>query len=399
MKKWDNMKTIGLMVFLALLPFGGFSQITSLDWADFPPIGTQAVLLGDTTGHVPVTITPGGANQVWGYQMPLSGREIPYEIVLPSATPYASSVPGAEWALQSKQWLSLPAVPPLIAQPIEGFFSVYYYQKYDAGQNAVLGVGIGAELLSYYTGGAPYASPSLDFPFPLTLGKTWTKKAVYTVPTKISGATLPVTFSDSTLMEVDATGQLTIPVGTFPCMRIKLKRYVKVSTFLFTQSIVLSQDTVIQYEWYAKKVGLLLQVSSHGGEKNEQFTEAGLVVRLVSSSALTGVDCSPECLLVAQRPSFHLYANYPNPFNPETKITYDIAKPSWVELKIYSLIGQEVAVLVSELQGQGTYSVAWNGKDRGGRVVPSGIYFCQLKAIPVGEKAPFVQTRKLILTQ
>lgn len=392
--------TTGLILFWALFPLWGFSQITSLDWSDYPALGTSAILLGDTTGHVPVSISPGGADQVWDFQMPLSGREVPYAIVSANATPYASSVPGAEWALQSKQWLSLPAVPPLIPQPIEGFYSVYYYQKYDAGTRAVLGVGIGAELPPYFTGGYPYVSPSLDFPFPLTLGKTWTKKSRYTVTANIPPLTLPVTFSDSTLMEVDATGQLKIPLGTFSCMRIKLKRYLKASTVLFTQPIVLSQDTVIQYEWYAKKIGLLLQISSHGGEKNEQFTEAGLVVRLVSSTAYTGVDCTPECLPVAHTPSgFCLYANYPNPFNSNTKIMYDIASPSWVEVKIFSIIGKEVAVLVSESQVQGTYTISWNGRDQKGHPVPSGIYFCQLKAISLKEKTEFIQTRKLILAE
>lgn len=400
MKTRDRHWTLGLMLFGALLPFWGFSQITSLEWSDFPSLGTKAVVFVDTTGHVPVTISPGGENQVWDFQMPLSGRENPYEIVLITATPYASSFPEAQWALQSKQWVSLPSGPLLIPQPVEGFFSVYYYQKYDVENNTIFGVGVGAEVPPFFTGGYPYASPSIDFPFPITLEKTWVKKSRYTVMANIHPMTLPVTFSDSSLIEVDATGQLTIPLGTFSCMRFKIKRYVKLSTILLTQPVVLSQDTVIQYEWYAKKVGLVLQISSHGGEKSEQFTEAGLVVRLVSSNAWTAVDCSPECLPLTQKPSgFCLYANYPNPFNPNTNITYDIAKPSWVELKIYSVLGQELMVLVSEKQAQGTYTVSWNGRDRKGHLVPSGIYFCQLKAIPLGENTPIIQTRKLIFAQ
>jgi len=110
MKKWEMKCTTGLILFWALFPLWGFSQITSLDWSDYPALGTSAILLGDTTGHVPVSISPGGADQVWDFQMPLSGRKVPYAIVSANATPYASSVPGAEWALQSKQWLSIPYI-------------------------------------------------------------------------------------------------------------------------------------------------------------------------------------------------------------------------------------------------------------------------------------------------
>jgi hypothetical protein len=78
---------------------------------------------------------------------------------------------------------------------------------------------------------------------------------------------------------------------------------------------------------------------------------------------------------LSQPKRFHLYANYPNPFNPETTITYDLADAKLVVIKIYNLSGKEVATLLNEHQKPGSYSILWNA-----RSVPSGIYLCRMKA-------------------
>lgn len=71
---------------------------------------------------------------------------------------------------------------------------------------------------------------------------------------------------------------------------------------------------------------------------------------------------------------YSLQQNYPNPFNPSTSIEYSISEASFTELKIYDLLGNEIAVLVNEFQSPGTYRtdlIATN--------FPSGTYFYQLK--------------------
>ncbi|MBL7073788.1 carboxypeptidase regulatory-like domain-containing protein [candidate division KSB1 bacterium] len=83
---------------------------------------------------------------------------------------------------------------------------------------------------------------------------------------------------------------------------------------------------------------------------------------------------------------FTLGQNYPNPFNPETVIRYQIPVPSHVSLKIYNILGQEVAVLVEKDKAPGYYRVRWDGT-----VWPSGVYFCRMKA------RDFTQNRKLLL--
>jgi hypothetical protein len=70
-----------------------------------------------------------------------------------------------------------------------------------------------------------------------------------------------------------------------------------------------------------------------------------------------------------------LYENYPNPFNPQTTINFDIAHAGPVKLQIYSIEGKLVKTLVDGNRATGSYSVEWDGLNDQGRQVPSGIYF------------------------
>jgi len=77
--------------------------------------------------------------------------------------------------------------------------------------------------------------------------------------------------------------------------------------------------------------------------------------------------------------ALHL-ANYPNPFNPSTTISYSIPTNGDVSLTIYNAKGQLVNTLVSEYKNQGNYQIVWHGKDSNGRSVASGLYFTRLVA-------------------
>jgi len=72
---------------------------------------------------------------------------------------------------------------------------------------------------------------------------------------------------------------------------------------------------------------------------------------------------------------FVLEQNYPNPFNPTTVISYQLSVVSGVNLRVFDLLGREVAVLVNEEKPAGTYSVIWNATG-----FPSGLYFYALQA-------------------
>jgi len=92
---------------------------------------------------------------------------------------------------------------------------------------------------------------------------------------------------------------------------------------------------------------------------------------------------------------FALFQNYPNPFNSTTAISYQLSvvshQRSAVSLKIYNILGEEVITLVDEKQTVGSHQVTWNGKDRNGKEVSSGVYLYRLRV------SGYVQTKKLVL--
>ncbi|MBN1755351.1 T9SS type A sorting domain-containing protein [bacterium] len=75
---------------------------------------------------------------------------------------------------------------------------------------------------------------------------------------------------------------------------------------------------------------------------------------------------------------FALHQNYPNPFNPVTYLRYDVPRETHVQLKIYNVLGSEVATLVDNSKEAGYHKAMWDGTDSDGEPVPGGIYFCKM---------------------
>lgn len=90
---------------------------------------------------------------------------------------------------------------------------------------------------------------------------------------------------------------------------------------------------------------------------------------------------------------FLLMNNYPNPFNPDTRIAYFLPKRLSVTLAVYDLLGRRVKLLDEGEKEANVYEVVWDGTDEKGFPVANGIYFCRMV---VGD---FCQTRKLMLAR
>jgi hypothetical protein len=87
---------------------------------------------------------------------------------------------------------------------------------------------------------------------------------------------------------------------------------------------------------------------------------------------------------------FALGSNYPNPFNPETVIPYALPVRADVSLRVFDILGRQVALLSSGVQEAGVHSVTWNAA-----TMSSGLYFCRLEAKSGTHE--FQATRKLML--
>ena len=129
-----------------------------------------------------------------------------------------------------------------------------------------------------------------------------------------------------------------------------------------------------------------------------------IVMTLLAGEGLAGIQSAAESALVfwnalnldltdevTTPQKFTLHANYPNPFNPSTTISYDLPEQAQVTLGIYDLLGKQIKTLVNQSQDAGSKTAVWDGTDELGRSVSAGVYLYRIQA---GE---FSQTRKMLL--
>ncbi len=107
-----------------------------------------------------------------------------------------------------------------------------------------------------------------------------------------------------------------------------------------------------------------------------------------STSAVINVTGVDESLIDFNPKDYKLFNNYPNPFNPSTKIRYAVPQSAFTTLKVYSITGKEVAVLVNEQKTPGFYEVKFDGAE-----LSSGVYFYKLQS------GSFSDVKKMILTK
>lgn len=90
---------------------------------------------------------------------------------------------------------------------------------------------------------------------------------------------------------------------------------------------------------------------------------------------------------------FRLYANYPNPFNPETQIRFDLGTDSQVKMVIYDILGRQIRTLTNQYYGAGSHVLTWDGTNNQNQMVGSGVYLYRIKA------GNFVDHQKMILVR
>jgi hypothetical protein len=135
-------------------------------------------------------------------------------------------------------------------------------------------------------------------------------------------------------------------------------------------------------DWFGSSVkinGTLAIIGSPYDNDNGSNSGSAYIYDLQN---LTGLDSDPP----TEIRSFYLEQNYPNPFNPTTLISYQLPIKSQVTLKVYDMLGIEVASLVNDEIAAGAYEITWNPFN-----LPSGVYLYRIQA------GSFIQTRKMIL--
>ena len=150
----------------------------------------------------------------------------------------------------------------------------------------------------------------------------------------------------------------------------------------------ISTGTKIRYKFFAKN-------SSFDGQEsgiNERIfsfpvNDTTLAWKFFNDKILI-TDVSENQNVIPEK--FELFQNFPNPFNPETVINYDLSEDNHVTLKIYDALGREVAILINKEQPAGAYSFQLSADKY---KMSSGIYYYQLRA------GNFIQTKKMMLVK
>ena len=114
-------------------------------------------------------------------------------------------------------------------------------------------------------------------------------------------------------------------------------------------------------------------------------TNSDIVIVMLTVMDVSSSDNVPD--------SYLLHQNFPNPFNPKTKIRYDLQKSGFVNIDIYNVIGKHIKSLVNEKQEIGYQSVYWNATDASGQPVPAGLYIYTIQT------DDFSSTKKMILVK
>jgi hypothetical protein len=136
---------------------------------------------------------------------------------------------------------------------------------------------------------------------------------------------------------------------------------------------------------------LMFQIEDQQGIFTEGSSVAAVTGALLDGTSFEGADeiCLVPRKLSKEITSFTsteipescaLLSNYPNPFNPETTISYQLPEESHVVLEIYNISGEKVDTLVNCVNNPGRHAVTWNGRDESGRPVTGGIYLCRMQA-------------------
>ena len=124
-----------------------------------------------------------------------------------------------------------------------------------------------------------------------------------------------------------------------------------------------------------------------GGNKSPQ-TQYVYIDNVIAATTEMGVSIKP---VVAQPTGYYLHENYPNPFNPETTISFRVPQQSFVKVRIYDEMGQHIATLLNAEVQAGYHMLRWNGTDNNGRPVADGVYFYKMEA------DEYIQSKKMLL--
>jgi len=221
-----------------------------------------------------------------------------------------------------------------------------------------------------------YSPAQVFFPLPLTYNSQWGSSFTITNTTYFNGVPFIITTANHTeTVIVDAWGNMTMPGGAvLQALRLRRDdRYTSPSPPFYNRTISYS---------FLTKSGSVVEIVAN----DTTAPNSGIIQTDGATWSISGaVGVEDEDQIPTQ---YSLSQNYPNPFNPSTTIKFSILSSEFVTLKVYDVLGNEVATLVNEEKPAGSYEVNFSASQ-----LSSGVYFYTINA------GSFIETKKMILLQ
>ncbi len=341
------------------LTFTAQAQITITSTDILSLLGKTQITRDDTLGSVTVNVGAAGANQTWDYRAQVINGEIfTTQYVLPQTTPFAARFPQANFTQK-------------ITFQDASVGTGYLYSSVTANTWRQLGVAGESQDTTFVLEQEEEVAP-----LPLQFNRTWT---VTTSDTFGDLATFALINKSVSARTVDAWGTIRLSFGDLSCLRVR-GNDTDISLTYFG-GMLFQSDTSrgINYLWVTKGHGAVASVSSQENETNPNFTNASSFALLQSTG--TAVD---EPNVSNEIPNgFVLAQNYPNPFARNvaaTTIRFSLPQVAFAELAVFTLQGEQVRLLASQVLAPGSHTFRWDGRDESGRALASGTYVYRLKA-------------------
>ncbi len=346
-----------LFSFLVCSPVIAQITITTTDILNWYAVGKGQKHISSDTAKYTMNVgnTSASATQVWTLPSVLYKDTMLIKNIVPSSTPYSNKFPLATHA----QNFSM----------VGDGFSVSFFSYTRIASDSFLTLGtVVRQIFGTKDTTMFNVVPKSKVKMPFALGTVITdKESLYFGP----GDYEVRKFSET----VDAFGTITLPIGTFPCLRSK-----NIDTYLIYHTGQPAETLKVNRFTWRTKEGHEASVTA---SRSDQISGTIPVEKVIYSTIMNVSSVVPQTTVPK---TCVLLQNYPNPFNPTTSIRYSIPLLSRVNISIYNSLGQLVDVILNEEQSAGWKEVQWNAKD-----VSSGIYFYKLTA------GSFVEIKKMQL--
>ena len=331
-----------ILLIITAISCTAFAQITitSSDVSTMFAIGNSATIHEDTLQSSVNIGSPGGGNN-WDFTTLQSNLMVTLESIDPATSPYINDFPTANICTYSFSTVGGAQT------------EIWSYSKIN-GAFDVLGNAVTSSIVPGFVTEIRNDPYRRQFEHPMTINSQWSH--TYTQTLYVNGSPLIPT-SVILSVVVDAYGTMTIPGGaSYGALRIR-------------DEITISGLTIVSYNFVAIN-GAQVSVSAVDANPPNSGTinvDGTSYLGALTTSGVEQISWLPNDFSISQ--------NYPNPFNPTTNIEYSIPEASFVELKVYDVLANEVATLVNQEQNAGVYRADFTGDG-----FASGLYIARITA-------------------